>query len=164
MVTGKEGLLQSLMEAMLMEKGTRDFYSEAAQKADDAEAGQTFKNLSEWEEEHMEYIQSLYLAIQDDRDVESFEAFKKKAAAPVAEGGIPLKDLEAKLQKHTFIDDLGALAFALEIEGKAYNLYRKFSTEAADTNARVVFREMMEQELKHIDYLKKMRTRLAETS
>ena len=164
MVTGKEGLLQSLMEALLMEKGTRDFYSEAAQKAAGAEARRTFKDLAEWEEEHVGYIQSLYLAIQDDRDIEAFEDFKKKAAAPVAEGGIPLEDLEAKLEKHTFTDDLGALAFALEIEGKAYNLYRKFSTEAPDTNAQVVFKEMMEQELKHIDHLKKMRMRLAETS
>ncbi|MEJ2684818.1 MAG: ferritin family protein [Candidatus Sulfobium sp.] len=164
MVTGKEDLLQSLMEALLMEKGTHDFYSEAARKAMDPVAKQTFRDLSEWEEQHVEYIQSLYLSIQDDRDIEGFEEFKQKAAAPVAEGGIPLKDLESKLEEHNFIDDLGALAWALEIEGKAYNLYHKFSREAPDSNARVVFKEMMEQEIRHIDYLKEMRMRLAETS
>lgn len=164
MVTGKEDLLQSLMEALLMEKGTHDFYSEAAQKAMDPEAKKTFSDLSEWEEEHVEYIQSLYLAIQDDRDIEGFEEFRKRAAAPVAEGGIPLKDLESRLEEHNFIDDLGALAWALETEGKAYNLYRRLSKDAPDSNARVVFGEMMQQELKHIDYLKKMRMRLAETS
>ncbi|MEJ2697211.1 MAG: ferritin family protein [Candidatus Sulfobium sp.] len=164
MVTGKEDLLQSLMEALLMEKGTHDFYSEAAEKAMDPVARQTFSDLSEWEEQHLEYIQSLYLAIQDDRDIERFEEFRKKAPAPVTEGGIPLEDLESKLEEHNFIDDLGALTWALEIEGKAYNLYRRFSADAQDSNARVVFKEMMEQELKHIDYLKEMRMKLAETS
>jgi len=48
----------------------------------------------------------------------------------------------------------------MEIEGKAYNQYRKFSQNAKDTNAQVVFKEMMEQEMKHIDELKKLRLEL----
>jgi rubrerythrin len=75
----------------------------------------------------------------------------------VTEAGIPVKDLEAKLEKYEIIDDEDAIRLALQIEGKAYNLYRKLSDAASDSNARVVFKEMMEQELKHIDYLKKMR-------
>ncbi len=164
MVTGKEDLLQSLMEAFLMEKGTHEFYSDASAKAMSAEARKTFVDLSEWEEKHMEFIQFLYLSIQGDRDIEGFEEFKKRAHAPVTEGGIPVKELEERLEKYEFIDDMGALIMALEIEGKAYNLYRNISEGAADANARVIFREMMEQELKHIDYLKQMRTRIAETS
>ncbi len=163
MLTGKEDLLQSLIEAFLMEKGTREFYAEAGQKALDPEARKTFKALSAWEEKHMDYIQSLYLSVQDERDIEGFEQFSKHAAAPVTEAGIPVKDLETSLEKHTFVDDRGALLFALEIEGKAYNLYRKMSEKALDTNAKVIFREMMQQELSHIDYLKKARATLAET-
>jgi rubrerythrin len=164
MITGKEDLLQSLMEAFLMEKGTHEFYSAAASKAISAEARRTFVDLSEWEEAHMEFIQFLYLSIQDDRDIEGFDEFKKQAHAPVVEGGIPVKELEERLERYEFIDDLGALILALEIEGKAYNLYRAMSEKAADGNARAVFHEMMEQELKHIDYLKEMRNKLAETS
>jgi rubrerythrin len=164
MITGKEDLLQSLMEAFLMEKGTHEFYSAAASKAISAEARRTFVDLSEWEEAHMEFIQFLYLSIQGDRDIEGFEEFKKRAHAPVVEGGIPVKELEERIEKYEFIDDLGALILALEIEGKAYNLYRGMSEKAADGNARAVFHEMMGQELKHIDYLKEMRNKLAETS
>jgi rubrerythrin len=163
MVTGKEDLLQSLIEAFLMEKGTREFYSMAALKAIHGDAKDMFKELSVWEEQHMEYIQSLYLAIQDDRNVEGFEAFKKMTHAPVTESGIPVKELESKFEEHTFVDDRGALELALEMEGKAYTLYRRLSENAADLNARVVFKEMMQQELTHIDYLKGMRTKLAET-
>jgi len=48
----------------------------------------------------------------------------------------------------------------MEIEGKAYNLYRKLSQDAEDTNAKVVFKEMMDQEVKHVEYLKKLRLKL----
>jgi rubrerythrin len=164
MVTGKEDLLQSLIEAFLMEKGTREFYSLASLKAMNSDAKDMFRDLSVWEEQHMEYIQSLYLAIQGDRDVEGFEEFEKKTHAPVTESGIPVKELDSKFEEYTFVDDSGALVMALEMEGKAYNLYRGLSERAPDLNARVVFKEMMGQELKHIDYLKGMRTKLAETS
>ncbi len=164
MVTGKEDLLTSLIEAFLMEKGTHEFYEKAATKAISREAGNTFNDLSSWEEKHMEYIEFLYMSLQDDRDLEGFDEFKKKAEAPVTEGGIPVKDLESKIEESVFLDDMGALILALEIEGKAYNLYRNLSEKAADTNARVVFKEMMGMELEHISYLKALRTKLAETS
>ena len=53
------------------------------------------------------------------------------------------------------------MRIAMETEGKAYSLYRRLSEEAPDSNAKVVFKEMMEQELKHIDYLKKMGAKIA---
>lgn len=164
MITGKEDLLQSLIEAYLMEKGTNEFYNQAARKAISSEARDTFRELAVWEEKHMGFIQYLYQSITEDRDIRGFEEFGKRTVAPVTEAGIPLKDLEEKLEKYTFIDDMGALVFALEMEGKAFNLYRKLSEKASDNNAKVVFKEMMDQELKHIDYLKEMRTKLAETS
>lgn len=161
MMTGKEDLLRALIEAYLMEKGTRTFYSGAAAKAADSGAKKMFAELSVWEERHMDFIQYLYQEIQDDRDIKGFEDFKDKTDAPVTEAGIPVKELEARLERYDFVDDKGAIQLALEIEGKAYNLYRKLSEETSDNNARVVFQEMMEQEVKHIDYLKKMRPEFA---
>ena len=161
MMTGKEDLLRALIEAYLMEKGTHIFYSGAAGKAVNPDAKKTFAELSAWEERHMEFIQHLYQAIEGDRDVEGFEAFKKRTAAPVTESGIPIKELEANAEKYVYVDDKGALNFALEMEGKAYNLYRKLSAETADSNTRVVFEEMMAQEVKHMDYLKNLRQKFA---
>lgn len=164
MLTGKEDMMQSLIEAYLMEKGTMDFYSQASAKAISPEAKKMFKELSVWEESHMEFIQFLYQSIQGDRDLVSFENFKKKTPAPITEGGIPVKDLEARLEKYDFIDDLGSLILALELEGKAYALYSKMSKSASDSNAKVVFKEMMEQENKHIEYLKKLRQKISEVA
>ncbi|HEX8947994.1 MAG TPA: ferritin family protein [Dissulfurispiraceae bacterium] len=163
MLTGKEDLLQALMDAYLMEKGTMEFYGLAAQKAVAKEARDAFEALSSWEERHMDFIQFLYQAIQEDRDIQGFEDFKARSRTPLAEGAIPVKDLEPKLECN-FTDDLGAIIMALEIEGKAYALYHNLSQSAQDANARVVFKDMMEQEAKHIDYLKGARMKLAETS
>ncbi len=162
MVTGKEDLLMALSEAFLMEKGTKIFYSDAAEKSVNAEARNTFKFLSEWEGRHMEFILFLYQSIHGDRNVVTFEEFNNKVDAAVTEAGISIKDLEARVEKHSITDEMGALTLAMEIEGKAYNMYRKLSQTAEDTNAQVVFKEMMEQELKHVNYLKDLRVKLAD--
>lgn len=161
MVTGKEDLLQALIDAYLMEKGTHEFYDQAARKAAVPEARKTFKELSAWEDRHAEFIQFLYQAITEDRDIEGFDNFSKKSPTPVTEGGIPVKDLEARIEKYTVTDDMGAIELALDIEGKAYNLYWKLSKGASDANARVVFKNMMEQEIKHIDYLRNMMAKIS---
>lgn len=161
MMTGKEDLLQSLIEAFLMEKGTNIFYSQAAAKTANPEARSMFQDLTVWEEKHMAYIQFLYQSIQGDLDVEGFEAFQAKTEAPMTEAGIPVKDLESRVEKFSFSDDTEAYRIALEIEAKAYNLYRRLSAGAADGNARAVFSEMMAQEQQHIDYLKATRGKVA---
>ncbi len=160
-MTGKEDLLRALIEAYLMEKGTCAFYSNAAAKAAKPETKKMFAELSDWEERHMDFIQYLYQAFEGDLDIKGFEDFKERADAPVTESGIPVKELEAKMEEYSFVDDEETIKLALEMEGKAYNMYRKLSETATDSNARVVFKEMMEQEVKHIDYLKKMRENLA---
>jgi rubrerythrin len=160
MIKGKEDLLQSLIDAFLMEKGTKEFYSHASEKAVNSDTRNMFKDLSVWEGKHMDFIQILYQSVIDDRELKSFEEFKNKTKSPVSEAGIPVKDLEAKIEKYSFTDENGALIFAMEIEGKAYNLYRKLSENSVDKNAQVVFKEMMAQEVGHINHLKELRVRL----
>lgn len=163
MHTGKEDLMQALIESFLMEKGTREFYSDASGKASTEEAKELFLKLSQWEERHMDFIQFLYEAIQGNREIESFENFREKAYAPDTEAGIPVHDLETRVERHDFSDERQALELALHIEGKAYNHYRRLAESAENTNARVVFKEMMEQEIKHTQELKKLRERMEKT-
>ena len=162
MLTGKEDLLQSLIEAFLLEKGTMIFYSEASDKALDHHAKQTFKNLSKWEKKHMDFIEYLYLSINESREFKSFEEFQSKTAAPLTEAGIPVEKLENKIEKYSVTNEMGALTLAMEIEGKAYNLYNRLSKNAEDSNARIVFSDMKDQEIKHINYLKRLRINLAD--
>jgi len=95
-ITDKGDLLQAIIEAFLMEKRTKEFYSYAPERSIHSEAKNTFKELSEWEKQHMDFIQFLYQSIQDDREMKSFEEFKNKTESTFTEAGIPVKDLEAK--------------------------------------------------------------------
>jgi rubrerythrin len=164
MITGKEDLLQAMIEAYVMEKGTNEFYKEASHKAINKVAKDAFGVLAEWEHEHMLYIQFLYQAILESREEVSFDEFKKSVMPTFVEGAIPIKEIQKKMESYEFIDDLGALTIALEIEGKAYNLYRRLSEQAPDTNTKAFMKDMMNWELKHIDYLKELRYKLPETS
>jgi rubrerythrin len=163
MITGKENLLQALIEAFLMEKGTKEFYNDAFLKSNSSDAKKMFMELADWENKHMEFIQFLYHSINEEQALKSFEEFSKRTDAPFTEAGIPVKDLEKRIEKFTIKDESGALTLAMEIEGKAYNLYRTLSQDSIDTNAKVVFREMMEQEMKYVEHLKNLRLKLMKT-
>jgi len=153
MITGKEDLIEAIVEAYTMEKGTRDFYDFASLKAKVDYAKETFTKLRDWEETHMNYLAFLLQSLQGDIEILSYEEFSKKVPATYIESGIPVKDAEKLFEEKDFIDDTEAIILALEIEGKAFNFYRKLSDSAEDSNAKVIFREMMSQEEKHIDSL-----------
>lgn len=165
MITGKEELLQAMIEAFVMEKGTNEFYAQASEKAREEAARKAFGQLAEWEKGHMDYLQFLYQAIRDERETMSFEDFQNKVSPETVEGAIPKRYLEERIEsEYSFLDDLGALTAALEVEGKSYNFYRRLSETAADPNTRAFLKDMMRWEQEHIEYLKSLRTRLEETS
>ncbi len=163
MLTGKEDLLQALVEAYIMEKGTREFYAQAASKSGAAEAKKRFDALSAWENTHMTYIQSLYQSILDDRELEEFKAFSAKAPATVSEGGMQVKDLEKRIETFSVRNEKDALALALNIEAKAFNFYKGLAAKARDGQTKVIFEEMMAQETKHMDEINAMKKKLSLT-
>ncbi len=161
MLTGKEDLLQALVEAYIMEKGTKEFYAQAASKSTAAEAKKSFADLAVWENKHMVYIQSLYQSILDDRELEEFNAFSSKAPTTVSEGGMPVKGLEKRIEKFTVKSENDALSLAIGIEAKAYNFYKGLAAKAQDGQAKVIFEELMAQETKHMDQLNVLKKKIA---
>lgn len=161
MLTGKEDLLQALVEAYIMEKGTREFYTQAASKSTAAAAKKRFTELAAWENTHMAYIQSLYQSILDDRELEEFKMFSAKAPATTSEGGIPVKDLEKRIEQFTVTNEKDALSLALNIEAKAFNFYKGLAAKAQDVQTRVIFEEMMAQETKHMDEINAIKKTLS---
>ncbi len=163
-MTGKEDLLQALIEVYLMEKGINKFYSKLSVKAESPEARSTFTALANWEAEHVRYIQNFYQTFMDERETASFEEFARKARPDVAEGGTPLAELERKIDEFKFLDDTGAIQFALKVEADEYNLYRKLASKTNDTNVKALCEEFMGWEQDHIKHLGKMLAKMGETS
>ncbi len=164
MLTGKEDLLQAIIEVYLMEKGINQFYSELSLKAEGTEARKTFALLANWEAEHVRYIQNFYQTLMDEREMTSFEEFAKKARPDVVEGGTPLTELEQKMEDFVFLDDIGAIHFALKVEADEYNLYRKLASKTGDTNVKALSEEFMMWEQDHIKHLKKLLEKMDKTS
>ena len=162
MLTGKEDLLQTLIEVYLMEKGINEFYSELAVKAKGPETRKTFAALANWEAEHVRYIRSFYQTLMDERESSSFDEFAKKARPDVAEGGTPMAELERMIDEFTFVDDSGAIQFALKVEADEYSLYRRLATNTDDTNVRALCEEFMGWEQDHIKYLKQLLEKMGE--
>ncbi len=160
MIKADEGLLQALMDVYMMEKGIHQFYEEVSGKARNKDARKAFADLAAWEEEHERYVQYLYQGLMEDWDIISFEDFSKRVKPEIAEGGMPLKELRGKIDEFTYLDDGGAIDFALKVEAKEYALYRKLSSKANDTNMKVLFENFMEWEQKHIEYLQKLKQKI----
>ncbi len=157
MISGKEGLQEAIVEAFSLEKGMREFYIYAVSKAKSNEARNTFMELRDWEDRHMQYIESLYQAIMGDRELDSYEEFRNRVPSDRVESGIPIREAQAFFETRKPSDEIEIIDFALEMEGKAYDFYRRSSESAEDTNAQVVFREVMAQEKKHIDALRALK-------
>jgi rubrerythrin len=156
MVTGRENLLEALIEAFSMETGTKDFYDYAAKNVGEEKAAGQFKHLAQWENSHMEYLKFLYQAVREDRETLTFDEFEtKKMPVTHIEAGIGIKKARALFHKKDVKDAAGAIKMAVEIEGNAYNFYLRLARDAVDSNARVIFTHMSEQEKKHIEYLRK---------
>ncbi|KJR40746.1 rhodanese domain-containing protein [Candidatus Magnetoovum chiemensis] len=153
MITGKENIIGAIIEAYAMEKGTADFYNHLEIITDDPALKELFNTLKTWENAHISYLSHLYKSLMDERETITFEQFSQELPSTHIESGIPLNDAFALFNKKDITITSDAIKLALEIEGKAYNLYRELSQKAADTNAKVIFSDMMTQEKKHIEQI-----------
>ncbi len=156
MLTGKEDLLQALIEIYLMEKGINQFYSELSVKAESPETRRMFTNLANWEAEHTRHIQEFYQTLTEERETTSFDEFAKRATPDIVEGGRPLAELRGKIKDFAFLDDTGAIKFALSIEQDEFGLYQKLASDTPDTNVKALCEEFMGWEQRHIEHLRRM--------
>ncbi len=157
MITGKEDLIGAMLEAYSMEKGTKDFYAFAANHVSSDSAREIFSKLSEWEEDHIHYIEHLYHSFQEDRESLTFEDFSSGLEATHIESGVPVEEAKKVFEEREITSDREALRLALEIEAKAYSFYKKLSDTTEDNRAKVLFGEMVVQEQKHIQYLSSLK-------
>jgi sulfur-carrier protein adenylyltransferase/sulfurtransferase len=160
MINAEEGLIQALMDVYIMEKGINQFYSDVASKAHNEETRKTFADLAGWEAGHTRYIQFLYQGLMEDWDIVSFEEFSRTVKPKIVEGGMPLEELEGRIEDFTYLDDAGAIDFALKMEAKEYSLYRQLASQASQSNMKVLFEELAGWEQKHIEYLKKLKNKI----
>src|SRR3990172_12991541 len=126
MLKGDETLIDSLLFAFGMEKGSKDFYTKAAEKMGDPKSREIFLSMADIEAGHMADIRLLYCGMDNEACPISIEEFIEAAQGPYIEGG-KLLDNALKELDVALLDRTDALKVAIRQEGDAYAFYSKAS-------------------------------------
>ena len=159
MLKKDSSLLDSLIFAFGLEKGSLTFYTKAAEKMDDQKSKELFYAMADIEKGHMANIRLLYCGMENEACPATMEEFIQSAEGEYIEGGKllenALKDLDV-----AFLDEADAIKIAIKQEGDAYAFYTKAAKSMLDSNARVLFVHLADEEKKHLETL----TRLLKSS
>jgi len=160
MLKKDSSLLDALLFAFGLEKGSNTFYTKAAEKMDDQKSKELFYAMADVERGHMANIRLLYCGMENEACPATMEEFIQSAGGEYIEGGKLLENALKELDV-AFLDEADALKIAIKQEGEAYAFYTKAAKRMLDSNARVLFDNLAEEEKKHLDTLTKLLKQMA---
>ncbi len=155
MLKKDSSLLDSLLFAFGLEKGSNIFYTRAAEKMDDEKSRELFLSMADIEKGHMANIRLLYCGMENEACPATMEEFIESTEGAYVEGGKLLEHVLRELDV-AFLDEADAIKIAIKQEGEAYAFYVKAAKRMLDSNARVLFENLAEEEKKHLDVLTRM--------
>lgn len=140
-----------MMTAMDLEKGAYRYYHQVLAVVGDAAFRPTIEVLSRAEEAHARMIHALW---QRERpEAEDFETLFARLPGEILEGGQPLAEVLAQLTAVKAPGCLGIMELSLEIEYRAYDLYRTMAARVADARERDSFNAIAQAEKQHMRVL-----------
>ena len=140
---------EALLLAFRLEKGSWDFYSKVGEKL--GGKTQVLPRLLDMEEEHMNWIYA-ELARSWTGDLPTLEELKQQISGEYMEAGIGVNEALLRFEED-FKDDLEAIEAALEMECKAYDLYKRMGDVVEDSETRKLFQKLAMAERGHIQQL-----------
>jgi rubrerythrin len=154
MLRGNESLLDSMLFAFGLEKGSQTFYLKAAEKVDDPKVKEFFNAMAELERGHMANVRLLYCGMENEACPITLEEFVESVPGPYVEGGKVLENALRDLDV-AFLDETDAVKIAIKQEGEAYGFYIKAAKRMEDAHAKVLFENLAVEEKKHLEELTK---------
>ena len=153
MLKGNESLLDYILFAFGLEKGSNTFYKVAAEKVDDPKSKEFFGAMAEVEKGHMANLRLIYCGMgETDTCPVSLDEFTETVPGPYVEGGKlldnALRDLDV-----AFLDETDAVKIAIKQEGEAYAFYVKAAKRMEDHYVKVLFENLANEEKMHLDEL-----------
>lgn len=151
--------LESLKTAIKLEQDGRTFYQEATQRAANPLAKSVFETLADEELVHIETIKAFHCALQEKGTCQELGGLLDDKPQPKAR----LENVFQKARRamdETIKADTGSLEAyqaAMELEQRAYNMYKRLVADTADDMARKLYQFMLEQENEHYAFLKETR-------
>jgi rhodanese-related sulfurtransferase/rubrerythrin len=154
LITEVAGVKDILMLAIELEKGSRDFYLAAKEKAASPQAKEKFQMLADVEDVHIQMLWERAITMLGKTALPPLEKLKQELKVEYMEGGIEISPALAKVDKG-FSDEMEALEIALEKEYISYDFYKRTSVLVGDPDGKMLLHELALQERNHADILLK---------
>jgi len=154
LVTEAADVKDILILAIKLEKGSRDFYVAAKEKAASPQAKEKFRMLADAEDGHMQRLWERAITLLGKGALPPLEKFKQELKVEYMEGAIEVSPALARVDEK-FSDEMEALEIALEKEYMSYDFYKRTSTLVEDPGAKTLLHELAVEERNHADILLK---------
>lgn len=152
--TDSESPPDMLLKSMDLEKGALRFYQYVRQTFADQPFVKTIKPLIQAEEAHARSIYRFWRSTTENPP--AFDELFANLKGNILEGGENLHDAISRVESIEENMCLNFLELALEIEFRAYDLYRTMANMSVDDDARNVFLSIAQIEKDHMQLLAEM--------
>ena len=153
LITEAADVRDILVLGIKLEKGSRDFYIAAGDKAESPQAKEMFHMLATVEDRHMQRLYDRAIALLGEGALPPLDKLKRELKVEHMEGGIEISRALAKVEK--FADEMEALEIALEKEYMSYDFYKRTSALVENLDAKTLLHELALEERSHADILLK---------
>jgi rhodanese-related sulfurtransferase/rubrerythrin len=143
-----------LILAIKLEKGSRDFYLAAKEKATAPPAKEKFQILADVEDVHMQKLWKRAITMLGKTALPPLDKLKQELKVEHMEGGIEISPALAKVDEE-FSNEMEALEIALEKEYMSYDFYKRASALVEDQAAKTLLHDLALEERNHADILLK---------
>ncbi|ROQ92039.1 rhodanese-like domain-containing protein [Desulfosoma caldarium] len=154
LLADKASLADMLQEAMNLEKGAFRFYTLSS--AQEFAWADTAQKLVEWERRHAQAVYRLLEASPRHEPLAPFDDLFASLSGTILEGGESLEEAVKKMQSLPVSSCYAFAELALDIEYRAYDLYRNAAATAKDAAASEILRDLAEQEKAHLSFIAKV--------
>ena len=141
----------ALRTAMNLEKGAFRYYRRILEICAQEAFAPAIRELSQAEEGHARMIYAFWKKTQT--DAPPFKKLFQDLDGEILESGEPLENALARLSTETADRCLNILEFSLEIEYRAYDLYRNLAERETEIERRDTFLAVAQAEKKHMQTL-----------
>lgn len=141
--------LDAIRIGIELERAAVDAYRRAAGEAATEGCRQLFRELLEFEEEHLRYLSSLHDELAGGRSWLSYPGSSKHEHLPPPGQNAKTPDLNEQALRR----ERAALTAALHAEQKARDVFVRAAEETKDPAGKSIFEHLAEEELWHIEWV-----------
>lgn len=152
--TEKASLVEMLQEAINLEKGAYRFYSLSSHGP--TAWADTARQLVQWERRHAQSVYRLLEACRTTEPIPPFDDLFDSLPGDILEGGESLDEAVKRMESLPVNACFSFAELALDIEYRAFDLYRNAAALAKDPRASDTLRDLSEQEKAHVRFIAKV--------